>query len=393
MVDRCRHPVHVEGELDERIVGFYERLRARFPDYPPNSDSDDCPWMSMPLDVGIDHVFMCLSFSERSDPAITLITELATEYGLTLWDPQDGSAHKPVEAPLRQEVTAWWRDLLDGRRSREETFERVRTWVEEPPVAIDDPITLMGLQQLHGLGLTAERRAGHLHEDREIRALFEQWLTHGTRFDADPAGWQRDRYRQALETVLRDQGQQHAQTLAKRMVAADWLPAEEVARILGSTTGLLDDERVEILELLQPGLTKPHVDHAARASWLAAVHEAMRSVGGAVVAAAEEPVAGRNYYRVSVEARDGVGRVIVFNSAARLVAAAEAADPQEIALVFAAVPGGGVFSERGFQVAGPAQLNEPLDERHLHALAADERRDVTYHRPSRLGDLLFNWFD
>jgi hypothetical protein len=156
---------------------------------------------------------------------------------------------------------------------------------------------------------------------------------------------------------------------------------------------MLDDGRVEILELLQPGVTKPHVDHAVRTSWLAAVHEAMRSVGGAVVAAAEEPAVGRNYYRVGVEARDGVAGVIVFNAAALLVAAAEAADPQEIAMVFVAVPGIGVFSERGFRVAGPAELNEPLKERHLHALLADERRDLAYHRPSRLGDLLFGWFD
>lgn len=156
---------------------------------------------------------------------------------------------------------------------------------------------------------------------------------------------------------------------------------------------MLDDERVEILELLLPGVTKPHIDHVARASWLAAVHEAMRSVGGAVVAAVEEPAVGRNYYRVGVEARDGAAGVILFNAAAVLIAAAEAADPQEIALVFAAVPGSGVFSERGFQVASPAQLNEPLSEPHLHTLTADERRDVAYHRPSRLGDLLFNWFD
>jgi hypothetical protein len=156
---------------------------------------------------------------------------------------------------------------------------------------------------------------------------------------------------------------------------------------------MLDDEHVEILELLQPGVTKPHVDHAARASWLAAVHEAMRSVNGAVVAAAEEPAVDRNYHRVGVAARDGVAGVILFNAAALLVAAAEAADPQEIAMVFAAVPGSGVFSERGFHVASPAELNEPLSERHLHALTTEERRDVAYHRPSRLGDLLFNWFD
>ncbi|AGL18033.1 hypothetical protein [Actinoplanes sp. N902-109] len=123
---------------------------------------------------------------------------------------------------------------------------------------------------------------------------------------------------------------------------------------------MLDDEPVEILELLQPGVTKPHVDHAARASWLAAVHEAMRSVGGAVVTAAEEPGVGRNHYRVGVEDRNGVAAVVVFNAAAVLVAAAEVADRQAIALVFATVPGCAVLSARGFRVAGPAQLNEPL---------------------------------
>jgi hypothetical protein len=236
MVDRCQSPVHVEGELDERIVGFYERLRARFPDFPPYSDP--CPWMSMPLDVGIDHVFMCLSFSERSDPAITLITELATEYGLTLWDPQDRSAHKPVTAPSRQEVMAWWGDLLDGRCNREETFDRVRPWVEDSPEAIDDPITSMGLQHLHGFALTAEGRGGYLHDDQHIRAAFEQWLTHATRFDADPVGWRRDRYSEVLHAILRDQGRQHAQALAKRLVAAGWLSAGDVTQILGSTTEL-----------------------------------------------------------------------------------------------------------------------------------------------------------
>ncbi|AEV86539.1 hypothetical protein ACWT_5522 [Actinoplanes sp. SE50] len=234
MAHRCQAPGHVEGELDERIVGFYERLRARFPDHPPYPDPDDCPWMSMPLDVGIDHVFMCLSFSERSHPATTLIAELATEYELTLWDPQDGSAHRPVTAPSRQDVEAWWRDLLDGRCSREETFDRVRPWVEDPPDAVEDPITMMGLQQLHGFALTVDGRAGHLHDDQEVRAGFEQWLTHGTRFDADPAGWRRDRYRQALLAVLRDQGRQHARTLAKRMVAADWLSTEDAEQILRS---------------------------------------------------------------------------------------------------------------------------------------------------------------
>jgi len=93
MVERCQRSDHVEGELDKRIVGFYERLRARFPDFPPYAQDD--PWMSTPLDVGIDHVFMLISYGERSTPALELIDELSTEFGLTLWLPQDRTAHRP----------------------------------------------------------------------------------------------------------------------------------------------------------------------------------------------------------------------------------------------------------------------------------------------------------
>ena len=35
MILRCRSNAHPEGELDDRIVRFYEALRARYPDHPP----------------------------------------------------------------------------------------------------------------------------------------------------------------------------------------------------------------------------------------------------------------------------------------------------------------------------------------------------------------------
>ncbi|MEU4775058.1 hypothetical protein [Micromonospora sp. NPDC023644] len=35
----------------------------------------------------------------------------------------------------------------------------------------------------------------------------------------------------------------------------------------------------------------------------------------------------------------------------------------------------------------------PLDGNRPRLLAEDECRDVAYHQPGRLGDLLFNWFD
>jgi hypothetical protein len=90
MAECCwRSAAHAEGEVDERIAGFYDALRKRFPPYSPDS-----PWMG-PLDVGIDHVIMNLSWSARSTPAIEAIQELAAEHRLVLWDPQSQDAYLP----------------------------------------------------------------------------------------------------------------------------------------------------------------------------------------------------------------------------------------------------------------------------------------------------------
>jgi hypothetical protein len=93
MFERCSARSHAEGELDERIVAFYEELRARFPDSPPYDQST--PWMSMPLNAGIDHVIMHLSFSDRSTPAIKAILELAEAHDLVAFDPQSNDAYLP----------------------------------------------------------------------------------------------------------------------------------------------------------------------------------------------------------------------------------------------------------------------------------------------------------
>ncbi|MFG1796499.1 hypothetical protein [Nocardia sp. NPDC049149] len=95
MAERCSSPRdHVEGDPDERIIRFYESLRTRFPDFPPYPE--DCPWMSMPLAVGIDHVSVCLSFSPRSTPALEAMLELAAEFDLIVWDPQSEEAVVPL---------------------------------------------------------------------------------------------------------------------------------------------------------------------------------------------------------------------------------------------------------------------------------------------------------
>ncbi|MFF5292654.1 hypothetical protein [Paractinoplanes globisporus] len=115
MVERCRSASHPEGELDERVVGFYEHLRSSYPDFPPYGD--DSPWMSMPLDVGIDHVSMLMSFGQRSTPALSLIDDLAQRYGLTIYDPQGDEVTRPgdIRMPLDPALLA----LMESLRSPE----------------------------------------------------------------------------------------------------------------------------------------------------------------------------------------------------------------------------------------------------------------------------------
>lgn len=96
MFERCNNRNHAEGELDERIAAFYQELRSRFPDNSPYDDST--PWMLMPLDTGIDHVIMHLSFSPRSTPAIEAILELAGSHDLVVYDLQSDDAYMPDQA-------------------------------------------------------------------------------------------------------------------------------------------------------------------------------------------------------------------------------------------------------------------------------------------------------
>ncbi|MET0419626.1 MAG: hypothetical protein ABW022_26725 [Actinoplanes sp.] len=121
-----------------------------------------------------------------------------------------------MRPPTREDVTAWWRELLAGRASQAQTHERVRPWVEETPEAVDDPITAMGVQQLYGLG------------DQRTRARYEQWLAHAERFDADPDGWQRDRLIESVDAIRRTQGAERARALALQLVARGSLSAEDI---------------------------------------------------------------------------------------------------------------------------------------------------------------------
>ncbi|MEU5565060.1 hypothetical protein [Micromonospora musae] len=86
MADRCADREHRVGELDPRIVSFYEELRVRFPDHPPYDLAS--PWMSAPLNVGIDHVSMNISYLPRGSEAVDVVLDLAKRHGLVVYDPQ-----------------------------------------------------------------------------------------------------------------------------------------------------------------------------------------------------------------------------------------------------------------------------------------------------------------
>jgi hypothetical protein len=92
VIDRCYSLPHVEGELDERVVGFYEELQAIYPDHPPYDP--DAPWALMPLDTGVDHVFMNISYS-ADDAVIEAIERLAAQHGLVIYDPQGDAVYLP----------------------------------------------------------------------------------------------------------------------------------------------------------------------------------------------------------------------------------------------------------------------------------------------------------
>jgi hypothetical protein len=93
MILRCRGSAHPEGELDERIVCFYEALRVRYPDHPPFGEV--MPWAVTPLDVGIDHLSMHLRHGPTGDAVVQLVVDLAAGNGLTIYDPQGDTVTRP----------------------------------------------------------------------------------------------------------------------------------------------------------------------------------------------------------------------------------------------------------------------------------------------------------
>jgi len=62
-------------------------------------------------------------------------------------------------------------------------------------------------------------------------------------------------------------------------------------------------------------------------------------------------------------------------------------------LDFCDVPHDQAFRNAGLEVASADALSAPVAPEHTDLLTEAQHRDIQYHRPARLGDLLFNSFD
>jgi hypothetical protein len=77
------------------VAGFFDALRARYPDIDTASDAevDESPWASG-FEVSDDHVLLNIRW-KAPDDVIMAIVELAAEHGLVLYDPQGDEVHLP----------------------------------------------------------------------------------------------------------------------------------------------------------------------------------------------------------------------------------------------------------------------------------------------------------
>jgi hypothetical protein len=98
---------HPEGDLDARIVAFYEALREVYPDSGPASRREESPWADSPLGVGIDHVTVSLRGGDTGD-AIGTILDLAARHDLVVFDPQDETVISPPATPSTGRRASLW---------------------------------------------------------------------------------------------------------------------------------------------------------------------------------------------------------------------------------------------------------------------------------------------
>jgi hypothetical protein len=104
------------------------------------------------------------------------------------------------------------------------------------------------------------------------------------------------------------------------------------------------------------------------------------------------PDPGRNYYSVRLRTRNDGPLRLLLHADARLVAATDD-DALNRIVPFRDVPRPDLFELAGLRPLPAAELERPLTNDQTAALHLSEQRDIAYHNPPRVGDVIFNWFD
>lgn len=144
---------------------------------------------------------------------------------------------------------------------------------------------------------------------------------------------------------------------------------------------------------LTAGVATGQHDPALADRWAAAVYQAIRETDGRVDGPIMEPTVGRNHYTVRIQFGDGVRLRLMLNAAIGLVAAVDDTAPHTPVVAFRDVPRPDVFGLAGFQVATANDMQEALTDQQAADLTEAELKDIAYHRPPRIGNVVFNWFD
>jgi hypothetical protein len=144
---------------------------------------------------------------------------------------------------------------------------------------------------------------------------------------------------------------------------------------------------------LAAGVTSATVDARLSSVWASVVYQMAREVGGNVVGRVEPPGPGRNFYRLAIELPEGDRAWVLLNAAIPLVGCQQRGEPGALALPFRDVHCAGLFELAGLRVAMSEDLERPLLTSDLVDLTPGEVRDIEYHGPARVGDVIYNWFD
>jgi hypothetical protein len=147
--------------------------------------------------------------------------------------------------------------------------------------------------------------------------------------------------------------------------------------------------------LLVRGVTLPEFDSELASVWLAIAHQVARETGARIIAPVAPPEVAQNYYALPMRFDDGTAHRLMLNVVVGLVGSKyEAPDGVRILdAPFRDVPRPDLFMQAGFVVADRAEMEREVTPADLVDLGPCERGDIAGHKISRLGDVLFNWFD